>query len=333
MAMDAEQGMGAMSTQLAKVRYAYGPTGNLPVRPFSGNANIAAMNEKFALVPWRVARFGFRAIPTVVGGSDFLVLQQGEVSLFNVGSGGAYTTANGGMTGTAGDAESMAGVSGGIVRSGATFVAVGCEIARESCWFTPEADIADTLGVRTIPDWFSDNGPTGFTYAQELQKLVEPAATFRFQLFPNRQVVEERNGSLADWMARGSRLGAPGTFVAFTSEYGSGGEKTSAQVQAFITLGGAGGAGGSPARALRVQERLGLALPADGAVILEYSMKLWGYTVCGDPPTNDVCALPGAQNQSLGSAAALLRELREMFKEGAITRDQLQAQTAKLLDG
>lgn len=279
-------------------------------RPFAGNINVAARKERFALAPYRVAKFGFVAVP----GGGYLTVRQGDVSLFNVGFGGAYTAVNGGMTGMATDAESMAGPQGAIVRNGATFVAVGLEIQRAGAWYTPEASAADQLGNRDWTDWVSDNGPEGFAYTTELQKLIEPAAFFRYQLFPNTLVQEQRCGSLSEWMARAPRVNTPGNFTAFTSEYGSGGQKTSSQLQCFISL------GGDPARILRVQERTGLALPADGALVLEYSMMLWGYTICGDPADDDACAMPGASAQSLGQIRQYITELRQMLAAGEIDR-------------
>lgn len=306
--------------------YAYAPMGER-MSPFSGNANPAAKREKFALAPWRTARFTFVATPSTVGGVDYLTVREGTVSLFNVGTGGTYTAANGGCTGTASDAESMAGAQGAIVRDGATFVAVGLEIRRESAWYTPEANAADQLGNRYWPDWLSENTSTGFDYTEELRKLIEPAAFFRYQLFPNVQIMEQRCGALRDWMAPpdSGRIGKFGNFPAFTSEYGSGGQKTSAQLQSFISL------GDSPARILRVQERLGLALPADGAVVLEYSQLLWGYTVCGDPPSDDICAMPGVG--VAGTAVQLFAQLTEakrLYDAGVMALDAFNAMRGQI---
>lgn len=307
------------------IQYAYAPNGERTA-PFAGNLNIAAKKERFALAPWRVARFAFRATRTV-DGTNWLTATEGDVSLFNVGSGGAYTVVNGGMTGTATDAESMAGPQGAIVRNGAAFIGVGLELVREDPFFTTAANAADQLGHRDFTSWMSDNGPCGFDYGVELQKRVEAAAFFRFQLFPNTQVQEQRCGSLADWIARGSKFALPGNFVAFTSEYGSGGQKTSSQLQGFFSL------GGDPARVIRVEERLGLTLPATGTVILPYAVRIWGYTVCGDPPDDDACALPGAQSQSLGALAAYIRQLREMLTQGDIDNDTFRMMLADARTG
>jgi hypothetical protein len=296
------------------IAYAYAPMGERSA-PFAGNLNVAAKKEKFALAPWRVGRFAFTASRAVDGGVNYLQIAEGDVSLFNVGSGGAYTAANGGMTGTASDAESKAGAQGAIVRNGATFVAVGLEIVREKGWFTPAASAANQLGVRDVPDWISDNGPTGFDYRDAAAELIEQAAFFRYQLFPNTQIQEQRCGALADWMSRGSKINLPGTFVAFTSEYGSGGQKTSSQLQSFVTL------GGDPQRTLRVQERLGLTLPATGSVVIPYAMRLWGYTVCGDPPDDDICAVPGASAQSLTAVLEYMKQCQAMLAQGQINRE------------
>lgn len=295
------------------IQYAYAPNGERTA-PFAGNLNLAAKKEKFALAPWRVARFAFVASRSTSGGINYLTLREGDVSLFNVGSGGAYTAVNGGMTGTATDAESMAGPQGAIVRNGATFVGVGLDIVRERPWFTAAASAADQLGNRDVTDWMSESGVGGFEYGTNLQEQAEQAAFFRYQLFPNTQIQEQRCGALADWVNRGSRISLPGNFVAFTSEYGSGGQKTSSQLQSFITL------GGDPARAIRVQERLGLTLPATGSLILPYAMRIWGYTVCGDPPDDDVCAMPGASAQSLGMIRAQIEQYRQMLEEGKLTQ-------------
>lgn len=305
----------------AGISYAYAPNGERTA-PFAGNLNLSAKKERFALAPWRVARFAFQA-SRVVDTNNYLTVSEGDVSLFNVGSGGAYTLVNGGMTGVATDAESQAGPQGAIVRNGATFVAVGLEIVRERPWFTSLANAADQLRYRERPAWVSESGPFGFDYGTELQELVEAAAFFRYQLFPNTQVQEQRCGALADWMARGSKITHPGNFVAFTSEYGSGGQKTSSQLQSFITL------GGDPARQIRVQERLGLTLPATGTLVLPYAMRLWGYTVCGDPPDDDVCALPGASAQSLGSLRQQAVQLKQMLEAGELDRDTFLA----MMDG
>lgn len=306
--------------------YAYAPMGER-MSPFSGNANPAAKREKFALAPWRTARFTFVATPSTVGGVHYLTVREGTVSLFNVGTGGTYTAANGGCTGTASDAESMAGAQGAIVRDGATFVGVGLEIRREGAWYTPEANAADQLGNRYWPDWITESTSTGFSYVDELRKLIEPTAFFRYQLFPNVQIMEQRCGALRDWMAPpdSGRLGKFGNFPAFTSEYGSGGQKTSAQLQSFISL------GENPARVLRVQERLGLALPADGAVVLEYSQVLWGYTVCGDPPSDDICAMPGVG--VAGTAAQLFAQLTEakrLYDAGVMALDAFNAMRGQI---
>lgn len=330
--MAADGGTGGASTQSAQyevtkirrargIAYAYAPNGEREA-PFAGNLNIAAKKEKFALAPWRVATFGFVASRTVDGGVNFLTAAQGDVNLFNVGTGGAYTIINGGMTGTATDAESMAGAQGAIVRNGATFVAVGLEIVRQRPWFTAAGSAADQLGNRDFTDWMSDNGPMGFEYGLSLQEQIEQAAFFRYILFPNTQIQEQRCGALCDWMARGNKINMPGNFTAFTSEYGSGGQKTSSQIQAIITL------GGDPARVIRVQERLGLTLPATGSLILPYEMRLWGYTVCGDPPDDDACAIPGANMQSMGSMLAYIEQLRGMLAQGQIDKAMFQ----KMLD-
>jgi len=329
---DGMAGGNVQAVEIVRVRkaqgygYAYAPLGER-MSPFSGNANPAAKREKFALAPWRTARFAFVATPSTVGGVDYLTVREGTVSLFNVGTGGAYTAANGGCTGVASDAESMAGQQGAIVRDGATFVAVGLEIRREAAWYTPEASAADQLGNRYWPDWISENTSSGFDYTEELRKQIEPAAFFRYQLFPNVQIQENRCGALRDWMAPpdSGRLGKFGNFPAFTSEYGSGGQKTSAQLQSFITL------GENPARLIRVQERAGLALPADGAVVLEYSQVLWGYTVCGDPPSDDICAMPGVGQ--MGSAVQLfaqLTEARRMYEAGVMAKAAYDALSAQL---
>ncbi len=327
----ADGGMGATKVEIVRVRqaggisYAYAPMGER-TSPFAGNINVAAKREKFALAPWRVARFGFTATPGTVTGTDYLTVTQGTVNLFNVGTGGAYTAANGGMTGTASDAESMAGAQGAIVRDGATFVAVGLEIRRGGAWYTPAASAADQLGNRYWPDWISENTAAGFDYTNELRKQIEEAAFFRYQLFPNVQIQENRCGALADWMATGKRYSSFGNFAAFTSEYGSGGQRTSAQLQALITL------GDDPARILRVQERLGLALPADGTVSLEYSMVLWGYTVCGDPPSDDVCAIPGT-SQALVGMLQQAQALQALLQQGAINKAFFDRAMAELQAG
>jgi len=313
----------------AGIQYAYAPNGERTA-PFAGNLNLAAKKERFALAPWRVARFAFVASRSTSGGINYLTLREGDVSLFNVGSGGAYTAVNGGMTGTATDAESMAGPQGAIVRNGASFVGVGLDIVRERPWFTAAASAADQLGNRDVTDWMSESGVGGFEYGTNLQEQAEQAAFFRYQLFPNTQVQEQRCGALADWINRGSRISLPGNFVAFTSEYGSGGQKTSSQLQSFISL------GGDPARVIRVQERLGLALPATGSLILPYAMRIWGYTVCGDPPDDDVCAMPGASAQSLGIIRAQIEQYKMLLDQGALTQalysTLVQAATSKMAE-
>ncbi len=311
------------------IQYAYAPNGERTA-PFAGNLNLAAKKERFALAPWRVARFAFVASRSTDGGVNYMTLREGDVSLFNVGSGGAYTAVNGGMTGTATDAESMAGPQGAIVRNGASFVGVGLDIVRERPWFTSAASAANQLGNRDVTDWMSESGVGGFEYGTNLQEQAEQAAFFRYQLFPNTQVQEQRCGSLADWINRGARIALPGNFIAFTSEYGSGGQKTSSQLQSFISL------GGDPARVIRVQERLGLTLPATGSLILPYAMRIWGYTVCGDPPDDDVCAMPGASAQSLGLLRAQIEQYKALLEQGMLTQQLfatlVQTTTAKMAE-
>lgn len=320
-------GPGTAKVEIVRVRQAGGfayPYAALGERtsPFLGNINVAAKRERFALAPVRVGRFGFTAARTT-DTVDYLTVNQGSINLFNVGSGGAYTLINGGMTGTATDAESMAGAQGAIVRDGATFVGVGLEIRRESAWYTTAANAADQLGNRDYPAWISDNGPSGFNYPDAVRELIEPAAFFKFTLTQNVQVVENRNGSLSDWMARGSKISTFGNFIALTNEYGSGGQRTSSQIQATITL------GGDPARVLRVEERLGLDLPATGSVVLEYGMYLWGYTICGDPPGDDVCAVPGmADAGAMGQVLRQIEQIQQLLTAGRINRMQFDAMMA-----
>lgn len=319
-----------VQTAVAANRYAYAPNGILS-GPFLGNVNVASKADKFALVPARVARFGFTATRTTDGGVNFLTVTQGGINLWNIGAGGAGSATNGGMTGNLTDAESMAGPTGGIVRTGATFVATGMEIRRESAWNTADASVTNVLGNRDWPDWISDNGPCGFSYPDELRKLIEPTASFRFILQPNRQIVEDRQGALADWMAESGRFSVPGNFIAFTNEYGSGGEGTSSKIQAIIDMGATGGTG--EARVLRVQERAGLAIPAAAHVTIEYSMVLWGYVVCGNPVNDDPCAIPGLSSQSLGAPMQMLQNLFALQAAGQLTMDQFNMgmQTIKAL--
>lgn len=311
--------------------YAYAPGGRVRNVPFHGNLNLAAKNERYALVPYRSARFSFTASRSGAG-PYYLTVAQGDINVMNVGQGGTYSATNGGMTsgdGGVSDAESMAGKQGGLCRNGATFITVGAQLVRERAWYTPAASAANQVGVRQRPAWISDNGPCGFDYGEELAQLVELAAFYRFQLFGGpRQVVEERQGSLSDWMSRGNEFNQPGGFIALASEFGSGGETTANMLQAVVTLGASSAS--ALQRTIQVEERLGLTLPADGAVVLPYTIRLWGYNVCGNPIGDDLCAVPGADAAQLQQSLQMFTAFQQLLGGGEDAKAKL-AQLMQLL--
>ena len=287
-------------------QFAYAPTEALLDEAFKGNRNQAARDERFALSPVRTALVFITATRAAYGAGFCLQAVPAEVVAYNVGTGGTLTAATGGATGTATDAESMAGQEGGVVRNGATFVAVGGKAAFEGAWYSTDA--ANQLGTRQDPAWLGDTD--GWNYPDALRKLVEPGMWCMLELFGgSKQKCEERLGPLRRWM--GETCAPMGNFLAFTDPYGSGGEKTAQMVKLTV----------AQPRTAQVEERAGLTIPATGTVILAYSFTLYGYPVCGDPggdacDTGDVgarvAALENGQRQLLSGLDRLASSLEGM---------------------
>lgn len=278
-------------------QFAYGPTEALLDEAFKGNRNLAARDERFALAPVRTALVFFAATRAAYGAGFCLQMAASTVVAFNVGTGGALDATNGGATGTATDAESMAGNQGGIVRNGATFVAVGARYAYEGAWYATDA--ANQLGNRQRPAWFGD---ASFNYPQALREQVEPAMSSYLELFGgSKQKCEERLGPIKRWMSDDKGSAAPlGNFVAFTDPYGSGGEKTAQMLKLTV----------EQPRTVQVEEVPGLTLPAAGSVLLAYSFTVWGYPVCGDP-TGDVCDTDSQTNARISALETGQRRLED----------------------
>lgn len=277
-------------------QFAYNPTEALLDDAFKGNRNLAARDERFALAPVRTLTVYFTATRAAYGAGFCLQMVASEVVAGNVGTGGTFTATTGGATGTATDAESMAGNEGGIVRNGATFVAVGAKAAFEGGWYATDA--ANQLGTRQDPAWLEDTD--GWSYIQALRKQSEPAMWCMLELFGgSKQKCEERLGPLKRWMADDKGSAAPmGNFLAFTDPYGSGGEKTAQMLKLTV----------AQPRTVQVEERAGLTLPATGSVILEYSFTVYGYPVCGDP-TGDACDMDSQTNARISNLEAGQRQL------------------------
>jgi hypothetical protein len=293
-------------------QFAYSPTEALLDEAFRGNRNNAARDERFALAPVRTALWFVRATRVVSGGTVYLATAPAEVVAFNVGTGGTLSATNGGAVGVATDAESMAGIEGGIVRNGATFVAVGAKIAFEGGFYAPVA--GDELATRDVPAWIKDSG--GFSYIEELRAVVEPTMFAYLELYGgSKQKCEERLGPVRRWMGADQGGANPiGNFLAFTDPYGSGGEKTAQMLKLTV---------GAP-RTLRVAQRAGLEIPAEGfnAVLLAYSFTCWGYPVCGDPG-GDACdaesaarinALEAGQNRIVSALDMINQRLQQMAR-------------------